>query len=60
MLSDLIEMFMKDIVNLPVTQIHSLSNVNCSKINAANVESARIDEELSKYLNAIGAIIRLR
>ena len=55
-----IEMFMKDIVNLPVTQIHSLSNVNCSKINAANVESARIDEELSKYLNAIGAIIRLR
>ncbi|MBX4270193.1 pilus assembly protein PilM [Clostridium estertheticum] len=55
-----IEMFMKDVVNLPVTQIHSLSNVNCSKINAANVDSARIDEELSKYLNAIGAIIRLR
>ncbi|MBW9169652.1 pilus assembly protein PilM [Clostridium estertheticum] len=55
-----IEIFMKDVVNLPVTQIHSLSNVNCSKINAANVDSARIDEELSKYLNAIGAIIRLR
>ncbi|MBU3153364.1 type IV pilus assembly protein PilM [Clostridium estertheticum] len=55
-----IEMFIKDIVNLPVIRIHSLSNVNCSKINAANVDSARIDEELSKYLNAIGAIIRLR
>ncbi|MBU3182045.1 pilus assembly protein PilM [Clostridium psychrophilum] len=45
-----IERFIKDAMNLPVTQIQSLSNVNCSKI----------DVELSQYLNAIGAIIRLR
>ena len=45
-----IETFIKDAMNLPVTQIQSLSNVNCSKI----------DVKLSIYLNAIGAIIRLR
>ena len=45
-----IETFIKEAMNLPVTQIQSLSNVNCSKI----------DVELCKYLNAIGAIIRLR
>jgi len=45
-----IETFIKEAMNLPVTQIQSLSNVNFSKI----------DVELSKYLNAIGAIIRLR
>ena len=60
-----IETFLKDALNLPVSQIQSLSNVNCTKINASNADSfktdsARIDEELSKYLNAIGAIIRLR
>ncbi len=59
-----IEKFIENAMNLPVSQIQSLSNVNCSKINEANVHSskidpARIDEELSKYLNAIGAIIRL-
>ena len=65
-----IEAFIKDALNLPVIKIQSLSNVNCSKINASNVESSKIDifkvdsskidVELSSYLNAIGAIIRLR
>ncbi|MBK5240156.1 pilus assembly protein PilM [Clostridium sp.] len=70
-----IETFIKDALNLPVIKIQSLSNVNCSKINeskvdlskkdifkveSSKVDPARIDEELSKYLNAIGAIIRLR
>lgn len=60
-----IQMFIKDALNLPVSQIQSLSNVNCSKINASNpnsskVDSSNIDVELNKYLNAIGAIIRLR
>ncbi|MFT5875346.1 MAG: type IV pilus assembly protein PilM [Clostridium sp.] len=55
-----IETFMKDALNLPVNKIQSLSNVNCSKINASKVDSSKIDEELSIYLNAIGAIIRLR
>lgn len=45
-----IETFMSDAMNLPVTQIKSLSNVKCSLI----------DVKLSIYLNAIGAIIRLR
>jgi type IV pilus assembly protein PilM len=70
-----IETFLKDGLNLPVIKIQRLSNVNCSKINeskvdpskkdifkveSSKVDPARIDEELSKYLNAIGAIIRLR
>ncbi|WP_443661471.1 pilus assembly protein PilM [Clostridium sp.] len=55
-----IEIFMKDIVNLPITRIHNLSNVNWSKIKVSNVNPTRIDDELSKFLNAIGAIIRLR
>lgn len=55
-----IETFIKDEMNLPVTKIQNLSNVNCSKINTFNLDPTRIDEELSKYLNAIGAIIRLR
>lgn len=75
-----IEIFIKDVLNLPVAQIQSLSNVNFSKLNASKVEpakidiseldlskvdsarihSSKIDAQLSKYLNAIGAIIRLR
>lgn len=55
-----IETFMKDALNLPVTKIQSLSNVNCSKINTSKVDPSKIDVELSNYLNAIGAIIRLR
>ncbi|MGH4121805.1 MAG: type IV pilus assembly protein PilM [Clostridium sp.] len=65
-----IETFIKEALNLPVTQIQSLSNVNCSKINESKaepskfdifkVEPSKMDTELSKYLNAIGAIIRLR
>lgn len=46
-----IEVLMKDLLNLSVIKIQSLSNVNCSKIDKS--------VELSKYLNAIGAIIRL-
>ncbi|MCB2295212.1 pilus assembly protein PilM [Clostridium algoriphilum] len=45
-----IETYIKDTMNLPVTQIQNLSNVKCSKI----------DVKSSIYLNAIGAIIRLR
>ena len=60
-----IEMFLKDELNLPVTKIQSLSNVSYSKINASKidifkVDSSKVEVELSKYLNAIGAIIRLR
>ncbi|MBZ9636289.1 pilus assembly protein PilM [Clostridium sp. FP1] len=61
-----IETFIKDALNLPVTKIQSLSNVNCSKIvdkskaDPFKVDSSNVDGELSKYLNAIGAIIRLR
>ena len=65
-----IETFIKDALNLPVIKIQSLSNVNGSKINVSKVDKAKIDifkedsskvdVELSKYLNAIGAIIRLR
>jgi len=60
-----IETFLKDELSLPVTQIQSLSNVNYSKINTSKVDifkvdSSNIDGELSNYLNAIGAIIRLR
>ena len=65
-----IETFIKDALNLPVIKIQSLSNVNCSKINVSKVDkskidifkvdSSKVDVELSKYLNAIGAIIRLR
>lgn len=65
-----IETFIKDELNLPVIKIQSLSNVNCSKMNSSKVNPAKIDIfkvdsskveiELSKYLNAIGAIIRLR
>ncbi|MBU3189521.1 pilus assembly protein PilM [Clostridium bowmanii] len=55
-----IETFIKEILNLPVTKIQSLSNVNCSKLNTSKVDSSIIDAELSMYLNAIGAIIRLR
>jgi type IV pilus assembly protein PilM len=50
-----IEMFIKDALYLPVTKIQSLSNVNFSKTNVS-----KLDVELSKYLNSIGAIIRLR
>jgi len=45
-----IDTFIKDVLNLPVTKIQSLSNVKYSKI----------DVKLSIYLNAIGAIIRQR
>ena len=70
-----IEKFIKDALNLPVIKIQSLSNVNCSKINesksnpsriepfkvdSSKVDASNIDMQLSKYLNAIGAIIRLR
>jgi type IV pilus assembly protein PilM len=70
-----IETFITYGLNLPVIKIQSLSNVNYSKINESKVDSsktdifkvdsskvntAKIDKELSKYLNAIGAIIRLR
>jgi type IV pilus assembly protein PilM len=64
-----VETFIKDSLNLPVAKIQSLSNVNCSKINSSKVEtskrdifkvdSSKIDVEVSQYLNAIGAIIRL-
>ncbi|MGH4137997.1 pilus assembly protein PilM [Clostridium sp.] len=55
-----IETFIKDALNLPVTKIQNLSNVNCTKLQASKVDLSKMDEELSKYLNAIGAIIRLR
>ncbi|MCB2289667.1 pilus assembly protein PilM [Clostridium sp. CS001] len=65
-----IESFIKDALNLPVTRIQSLSNVNSSKLSTSKTELSKIDisklggskldEELSKYLNAVGAIIRLR
>lgn len=63
-----IETFIKDSLNLPVIKIQSLSNVNCSKINESKEVLDKIDifkvdsskVEVSKYLNAIGAIIRLR
>ncbi len=64
-----IEAFMADAFNLPVTKTRSLSNVDCSKTNKAKdkkskvdelkVDSFKVEEQLSKYLNAIGAIIRL-
>jgi len=55
-----IENFIRDELNLPIIKIQRLSNVNFSKINASNLEKSKVDGELSKYLNAIGAIIRLR
>ncbi|MCJ7691328.1 MAG: cell division FtsA domain-containing protein, partial [Clostridiaceae bacterium] len=65
-----IEIFMKDALNLPVIKIQSLSNINGSKINVGKgnksktdifkEDSSKVDVELNKYLNAIGAIIRLR
>ncbi|MGH4118659.1 pilus assembly protein PilM [Clostridium sp.] len=55
-----IETFIKEALNLPVTKIQSLSNVNCTKMNESKVGLFKADGELSKYLNAIGAIIRLR
>jgi type IV pilus assembly protein PilM len=55
-----IQVFIRDGLNLPVIKIQSLSNVNYSKIKTTKVISSNVDEELSKYLNAIGAIIRLR
>ncbi|MBZ9624857.1 pilus assembly protein PilM [Clostridium sp. FP2] len=55
-----IETFIKDVLNLPVTKIQSLSNVNCSKINETKLDPFKVKMELSQYLNAIGAIIRLR
>ncbi|MBU3144901.1 pilus assembly protein PilM [Clostridium sp. CF012] len=65
-----IETFIKDALYLPVTKIQRLSNVNCSKtkelnvkqakVDLSKVDSAKIELDLSKYLNAIGAIIRLR
>lgn len=55
-----IEKFIKDALNLPVIKIHSLSNVKFSKINESKIDPFKLDLELSQYLNAIGAIIRLR
>jgi type IV pilus assembly protein PilM len=70
-----IETFIKDSFDLPVTQIQNLGNVTCSKKNSAKVQpskidifkvdsskidSSKLDVELSQYVNAIGAIIRLR
>lgn len=65
-----IETFIKDALNLPVIKIQKLSNVNYfkaiatkaepSKFDIFKVETSKVDVELSKYLNAIGAIIRLR
>ncbi|MCB2298711.1 type IV pilus assembly protein PilM [Clostridium tagluense] len=55
-----IETFIGDALNLPVSKIQSLSNVNCSKINNTKLDPFKVDMELSQYLNAIGAIIRLR
>lgn len=61
--------FMKDALYLPVIKIQSLSNVNYSKTNGPKVKPSKvdifkvepfaIDVDLNKYLNAIGAIIRL-
>ena len=65
-----IEKYLEDALNLPVIKIQSLSNVNYSKINSSKVDpskkgifkvdSSKVGVELSMYLNAIGAIIRLR
>jgi len=65
-----IEIFMKDELNLPVTKIQSLSNVNCTKTKTIKVSPSKTEEskvnlfnvdiELNNYLNAVGAIIRLR
>ena len=55
-----IEKFIKDALNLPVIKIQNLSNVKFSKINESKVDPFKLDVELSQYLNAIGAIIRLR
>jgi len=38
-----IETFMKDVVNLPVTRIHNLSNVKWSKINVSKVDTAMLE-----------------
>lgn len=56
-----IEEFMKDALYLPVIKIHKLSNVNKTKeiLKKTKIDSIEIDEDLNKYLNAIGAIIRL-
>jgi type IV pilus assembly protein PilM len=55
-----IETFIKDALYLPVTKIQSLSSVSFSKINSSKLDVFSTDEELSKYINSIGAIIRLR
>lgn len=57
-----IEEFMKDALYLPIIKIHELSNVNKIKENVkeTKINSSETDVELSNYLNAVGAIIRLR
>jgi hypothetical protein len=53
---------MKDALYLPIIKIHELSNVNKIKENVkeTKINSSETDVELSNYLNAVGAIIRLR